>query len=70
MAFAFTEGQRCCGSAEHRVQYKPALFVVRDGDWRGNPTGRTRTHVRPEDWVEDFAEHQDSISTTLKRLAG
>ncbi|MFJ9037479.1 hypothetical protein ACIRF8_12930 [Streptomyces sp. NPDC102406] len=52
--FRFASGQRCF--AEHRT--RPEVYVVRDGDWRGNPTGKTRTHTRPQDWVEDFGEHQ------------
>ncbi len=52
--FRFESGQRCF--AEHRT--RPEIYAVRDGDWRGNPTGRHRTHARPQDWVEDFGEHQ------------
>lgn len=52
--FRFESGQRCF--AEHKT--RPEVYVVRDGDWRGNPTGQTRTHTRPQDWVEDFGEHQ------------
>ncbi|MEV0115878.1 hypothetical protein AB0H77_21955 [Streptomyces sp. NPDC050844] len=55
--FRFESGQRCF--AEHRT--RPEIYAVRDGDWRGNPTGRTRTHQRPADWVEDFGEHQLSL---------
>lgn len=52
--FRFEAHQRCF--AEH--QTRPQLFAVRDGDYRGNPTGRVRQHSRPQDWVEDFSEHQ------------
>ncbi|RKN61859.1 hypothetical protein D7231_31805 [Streptomyces klenkii] len=52
--FRFESGQRCF--QEHRT--RPELYVVRDGDFRGNPTGRTRRHQNPRDWVEDFGEHQ------------
>jgi len=55
--FRFESGQRCF--AEHRTN--PEIYLVRDGDWRGNPTGRRRTHQRPADWVEDFGEHQQRI---------
>lgn len=56
--FRFASGQRCF--AEHKTN--PERYGVRDGDWRGNPTGRTRTHQRPADWVEDFGEHQLRIA--------
>ncbi|MEU9792881.1 hypothetical protein AB0E27_20025 [Streptomyces sparsogenes] len=52
--FRFESGQRCF--ADHKT--RPELYAVRDGDWRGNPTGRVRQHQRPQDWVEDFGEHQ------------
>jgi hypothetical protein len=56
--FRFESGQRCF--AEHRT--RPEIYLVRDGDWRGNPTGRRRMHERPADWVEDFGEHQQRIA--------
>ncbi|MEV8402581.1 hypothetical protein [Streptomyces niveus] len=52
--FRFEAHQRCF--AEH--QTRPQIFAVRDGDHRGNPTGRHRQHARPQDWVEDFGENQ------------
>ncbi|MEV7470272.1 hypothetical protein AB0O20_27765 [Streptomyces kronopolitis] len=60
--FRFDSGQRCF--AEH--QTRPEIYAVRDGDWRGNPTGRTRQHTRPQDWVEDFGEHQQRIADQRK----
>lgn len=52
--FRFESGQRCF--AEHKT--RPEMYLVRDGDWRGNPTGRKRLHTRAADWVEDFGENQ------------
>lgn len=56
--FRFEPHQRCF--REH--QTRPELYAVRDGDWRGNPTGRVRQHTRAADWVEDFGEHQQQIA--------
>lgn len=56
--FRFESGQRCF--AEH--QTRPELYVVKDGDWRGNPTGRRREHTRAADWVEDFQDNQGRIA--------
>ncbi|MFF3511531.1 hypothetical protein [Streptomyces sp. NPDC002573] len=56
--FRFEPYQRCF--AEHRT--RPEIYLVRDGDWRGNPTGRQRQHTSPDDWVEDFGEHQQRIA--------
>lgn len=66
--YTFPAGTECFRSSTHRVPLdRPQLFVVRDGDWRGNDTGRSFRHSRPEHWVEDFAEHQDRIKTLHDR---
>jgi hypothetical protein len=61
----FEAGQPCFQVSEHRKRVdRPELYVVRDGDWRGNPRRtEARRHSRPEHWVEDFAEHQDRLAT-------
>lgn len=61
--FRFEPGQRCF--ADH--QTRPEIYLVRDGDWRGNPTGRTRRHVNAADWQEDFGEHQQRIADQIER---
>ncbi len=61
--FLFDSGQRCF--ADHRT--RPEVYVVRGGDWRGNPTGQHRTHTRPADWVEDFSEHQARVADQIER---
>lgn len=66
--FVFAPGQTCFAASHHRVRIeRDELCVVRDGDWRGNPTGKTRTHTKPEFWVEEFAEHQDFLKTIQER---
>lgn len=64
--FHFYAGQQCFG--EHRVSLeRPQLFIVRDGDSRGNPRGtRPKVHKKAEYWVEDFAEHQEKIKKALE----
>jgi hypothetical protein len=66
--FTFAPGQDCFRSGDHKVPLeRPAVFSVRGGDWRGNPTGvPARLHKRAEDWVEDFALHQDRLATAAK----
>lgn len=61
--FRFESGQRCF--AEHRT--RPEVYLVRDGDFRGNPTGRRRQHTRPQDWVEDFGEHLQLVNDVRAR---
>lgn len=66
-AFTFPAGQTCFAS--HTVPLeRPALYIVRGGDWRGNPAGVPgRTHRRPQDWVEDFAGHQDRLAQLQRK---
>jgi hypothetical protein len=62
--FRFEAGQRCF--ADH--QTRPEHFLVRDGDWRGNPYGtQPFVHSSPDDWVEDFALHQQGVSDRIER---
>jgi hypothetical protein len=66
--FTFSPGQMCFRAADHRMPLeRPPLFVVRDGDWRGNPTGNSRRHVSADDWVDDFRTHQDRIAQAHQR---
>lgn len=66
-AFWFEAGQRCFGR-QHRVRLdRPELYVARDGDWRGNPTGWVRRHTSAADWVEDFGEHQLRVAVQVRR---
>lgn len=59
--FTFQPGQKCF--TKHQVPVgRPELFYVKGGDWRGNPRQiPARQHVRAEDWIEDFGEHQQRI---------
>lgn len=60
----YEAGQPCFRAGQHRKRLdEPELYVVRDGDWRGNPRGTpARRHSRPEHWVENFAEHQQGLA--------
>lgn len=61
--FRFESGQRCF--AEHKTM--PELYLVRDGDFRGNPTGRKRVHQRAADWVEHMQEQFDRFNEDRHR---
>lgn len=66
--FTFPAGQPCFKSSTHTLPLeRDPQFLVRGGDWRGNPTGMRRQHTRAELWVEDFAEHQDRIARTREK---
>jgi len=66
--FTFAPGTPCFRASTHRIRTdKPDVFVVRGGDWRGNPRGDVRLHKRPEDWVEDFTERTSAIRDRIER---
>lgn len=65
----YEAGQPCFHAGEHRAPLaRPPLYVVRDGDRRGNPRQtKARLHQRADLWVEDFAEHQDQLADAQRR---
>lgn len=65
----FPAGQACFAASQHRIQIgRPPLYVVRDGDWRGNPRGtKARVHVSPDNWLDDFATHQQAIADEIEK---
>jgi hypothetical protein len=67
--FFFEAGQPCFDAQRHQRRLdRPELYIVRDGDHRGNPRGTAqRQHVRPADWVEDFAEHQQGLADEIAK---
>lgn len=71
--FHFEPGQQPFDDAErthstHKLPIgKPELFIVRGGDHRGNPRQEFRRHARPEDWVDDFANHQQKIADAIQK---
>jgi hypothetical protein len=68
ITFTFPPGQRCF--IAHQLPLgRPALFVARNGDWRGSgrlPPERRR-YDRPDQWADDFATHQDRLATAAAR---
>ncbi len=68
LRFLFPPGQACFKATMHRLPLeREPLYVVRGGDWRGNPTGYRRQHANGQDWVEDFGEHQQHIADKIER---
>lgn len=68
--FTFPPGTPCFRASTHRQLRRPDipdLFVVRGGDWRGNPTGERRVHTRPEDWAEHFHEATDQVAAEIEK---
>ncbi|SDU42668.1 hypothetical protein [Jiangella alkaliphila] len=67
VTFTFLPGQPCF--TEHRVRLeREPLYVVRGGDFRGNPRGtRPRVHTSAASFVDDFASHQQGLADRLER---
>lgn len=66
VTYDFPPGQRCFNT--HRVPLdREPLYVVRDGDYRGNPRGTRPVTRRAGEWVDDFATHQQQIADMRKR---
>lgn len=65
----FEAGQACFKASQHRARVdRPPLYIVRDGDHRGNPRRtKARLHQRAQDWVEDFATHQQKLADEIKK---
>jgi hypothetical protein len=61
--FEFLPGQRCFHSDEHRVRDNDVaeLYVVRDGDWRGNPLRTPAVRLSADGWVNEFGENQERV---------
>lgn len=65
--FAYPPGTNCMNKHTKRLDL-PEIYLVRGGDHRGNPKGTpTRTHTKPEFWVEEFAETQDKIIKAIEK---
>ncbi len=63
--FTFPAGQTCF--AEHLVPLgRPEFYLVRDGDWRGNPRGTSAQRHNADTWVDDFANHQQKLADRLQ----
>lgn len=65
VVFTFPPGQECFTAHRVPLEREP-IAIVRDGDFRGNPTGY-RAQLGLDDWVYDCATTQDKIKTALER---
>lgn len=59
--FTFPAGESCFVTHQVRVD-RPEFYIVRGGDWRGNPRGDFMEHSTPDSWVDDFATHQEGLA--------
>ena len=65
--WCFPPGQACFRASQHRRRLeREERFIIRGGDFRGNPSG-VMAEVPVTSWVDDFGEHQDRLSTLAER---
>lgn len=65
--FTFEAGQNCFQAHKAELGREP-IYVVRDGDQRGNPRGTSpRIHKSGDDWVDDFATHQQTLVDEINK---
>jgi hypothetical protein len=68
-ALYFPPGQECLRgrAGQHTVPLeREPILLVRGGDHRAD-LGLIRRHVTRDDWVEDFAGHQDKLAQAAER---
>lgn len=67
--FRFAPGQKCFQGGSHKLPIeRDPLFLVKGGDYRGNPMGvTTRVCRNASEWVDDFDEHQHLLADAIKR---
>lgn len=66
--FTFPAGQACFRASTHRVALeRTPVCLVTGGDWRGNPMGTPARTLRVDDWVDDFATHQDRLAREIEK---
>ncbi len=63
----FPPGQQCFNEHQTSLEREP-IPLVRGGDWRGDPRGDpVKRHHNLDDWVDDFATHQQKIHDRIER---
>jgi hypothetical protein len=63
----FEAGQPCFRASTHRrPNGRPEIFIRRNGDFRTPRSAMTR-FKRPEDWRDDFGEHQERLADQINR---
>jgi hypothetical protein len=67
ITYVFEAGQPCFRASQHLVRLdREEIFLARSGDWRAD-LGDRYVYERPDQWTDDFANHQDRIATAHQR---
>lgn len=66
VTFTFAPGQTCFSA--HRVDLeREPIFRIKGGDFRGNPLGTPTVTLRPQDWLDNFGEHQELLAARQQK---
>jgi hypothetical protein len=65
--FTYPPGNRCFGQKHRKRIERDEIFLITGGDFRGNPRGTPAQVLRSDQWVDDFATHQDHLLDIAKR---
>jgi hypothetical protein len=66
VTYDFPAGQACFRAHKVPLERTP-IYVVRDGDYRGNPRGTEPARRTADEWVDDFANHQQRIADAYEK---
>ena len=67
--FVFEAGQEGFDQHWQRLPDIPELYLLRQGDWRGNPEGRPPVkYTTPEEWVADFTRHLQKLRESVYQI--
>lgn len=67
VTFTFPAGQACFRSPHKVPLERDPLFIVKGGDYRGNPAGIAPVRRTADDWVDDFAAHQQKVIDVIEK---
>jgi hypothetical protein len=62
----FVAGQNCFDQHTIALEREP-FYVVREGDFRGNPRRTQAQRFNADDWIDHFANHQDRLATRMEQ---
>lgn len=66
VTLVFAAGQTCFNEHKTAIERDP-LFVIREGDFRGNPREIAPLRLSPIAWRDNFGEHQETLAEAARR---
>jgi len=66
LTFTFYAGQDCFSEHRKSLMREP-FFLIKGGDFRGNPLDTPTRRLRPQSWVDDMGESLESMKEMRER---